>query len=103
MLFKEKNEVQKDLFNPLPDLNGTITVTSLYGKFIDKYNDKGLTIELLSEASYCITCKQTGIQQHRNLQSKIVIVVPENIYKHPFIKDKLYSISIDNVNEIILP
>jgi hypothetical protein len=99
----EENKVQRELFNPPPDVSQSVTVTSLYGKFVDKYHDKDLMVELLAQASICITCLLTGVQQERKLQSRIIIAVPENIYRFPFIKNRIYSISITSVNEILLP
>lgn len=102
--FKPDNDVsvQAELFNPPPETSGSSVLRNIYGKFIDKYNDKGLTIELLSSGSYCITCNLTGQQENRILQSKIIVVVNDTIFNYPFIKDKIYSISINEVKEITL-
>ena len=96
---KDKS-VQRDLFNPLPDFDTHFLVSCIYGKFIDKFNDKGLTIELLSKGEFIFTRLLTGHQEKRILQSKILIVVNESIYNYPFEKGKIYSINLNEIKDI---
>ena len=96
---KDKS-VQRDLFNPLPVFDTHFTLTEIYGKFIDKYNDKGLIVELLQKGDFEITCSLTGYHEKRSLQSKILLIVPEDIYRHEFIKGKIYSITVDEIKDI---
>lgn len=96
---KEKS-VQRDMFNPMPTFDTYFTLTTIYGKFIDKYTDKHPTIELSQKGDFVITCTLTGHQEKRSLQSKILIVVPENLFLFPFEKGKIYSITIDEIKDI---
>lgn len=96
----EEEDYQYDLFNPLPQFDTHITVTDLYGEFLTKYNEKGLTVELLQRGEYLITCSLTGHQEQRALNSRILIVVPDEIYNYPFKQRRVYSISLTQVKDI---
>lgn len=98
--FDDKNPVQADMFNPLPEYGGYYTCKDIYGKFIDKYNDQGLVVELHSSASILFTCLLTGTQEERILNSRSVIKVPDHIYNYNFIKNNIYSISLKEVKLI---
>lgn len=96
----DQEDYQYDLFNPPPQFDTHIIVASLYGEFLTKYNEKGLTVELLQRGEYLITCSLTGSQEHRKLNSRILIVVPDEIYNYPFKQHRIYSISLTEVKDI---
>lgn len=100
---QERNEMQREFqFGPPPQpALVRINTPFLYGKFLKKYNDKaGLIVELEVVGEISLTDKYTGAYETRELTSHLVIVVPDKIYQYPFLDDRIYRITTDEVNEI---
>lgn len=102
--FKEQKELTLfDIDYPLPpeDQSHDNVAKSLHGKFIDKYHDhKHHTISLHVCAELILTDIFTGIQEIRTLHSEVIIRVPDAIYKYPFVKDKIYLLTVDSITEL---
>lgn len=72
----------------------------LYGKFLDKYNDKGLTIELELSGEIIFNDHYTETCEVRQLSSILIIQVSDEVYNYPFIRGKIYKVTTDKVTEL---
>lgn len=101
-LTKDKKPYQTNLFelgirNPVEEARNTMQ-RSLTGSFQDKYHDKaGHIILLLHQSEIVLTDLMTGGQEIRKLSSTIEIEVTPKLYSYPFEKNKIYSITIDEI------
>lgn len=79
-------------------------VRSLYGKFLDKYEDKGTkTIELELTGKVLFSDTYTKALEQRVVTSILIIAVEDVVYDYPFEKGHLYRITTDQVNEFLTP
>lgn len=104
-VLKDKLLYQTSLFdlgirNPPEEPRNTMQRV-LYGSFQDKYHDKtGYIILLLHQAEFLITDLMTRQQEVRKLSSTLEIEVTPKLYSYSFEKNKIYSITIDEIQEL---
>ena len=88
------------LFAPPNEVGRVNHLHSLYGKFLCKYHDKELIVELEQSGEIIITDYYTEQTEIRTLSSIPLIQVPEHIYAYPFKDHCIYSLTVTEVTLI---
>lgn len=89
------------IYNPGEDITHANTRTEFHGQFIDRIIEKDRhIIILLCQCEYFITDLGTRQQEQRTLSSTIHIHVPVRLYNYDFEKNKIYSITLDEIIEL---
>jgi hypothetical protein len=97
----KSKSIQASLFNPPEVATAPNRFKELYGKFIDKYEEKDcLYILLKSEAEITFICHISNLVEKRELKSLIEIEVNKDFYGFNFIKNKKYALTPESIIEL---